>query len=162
MRKSPMFARLMIIGLFIAACGCNSQKPPAAPAGSGTASPNAGTTGESRTAATSAAGPPVAVSGTRVLMPPPGGFEPAENFPGFADPASGATIMVTELPAPYEATVAGFTKKTLGARGMKLLEKQEVDYGGQRGLLLKIEQDANAVTIAKWIAVWGIATTKPC
>jgi len=145
----------MIIGLFIAACGCNSPKPPAAPTGSGATSPNAGTTSENRTATATPAGPLVAVAGTQVLMPPPGGFEPAENFPRFADPASGATIMVTELSAPYEATVAGFTAETLGARGMNLLEKQEVDYDGQRGLLVKIEQDANAVTIAKWIAVWG-------
>jgi hypothetical protein len=98
---------------------------------------------------------PVQVKGTRVTMTPPPGFVRADIFNGFQLKEKTATIMVVELPAPYAAATAGFTKEGLEARGMTLLEKSEVTVGGMPGLLLKIAQKAHGTDFEKWTLATG-------
>lgn len=70
---------------------------------------------------------PSRVAGTRVSLVPPAGFVPARRFPGYALEAEGASIMVTELPAPLDKVLPGFSDpEQLKARALTLLSKESV------------------------------------
>lgn len=91
------------------------------------------------------------VPGTRVLLEPPPGFTAAEQFPGFLQKASSASIMVNELPAPFAEATRGFTAAGLATRHMKLVAKEEVTVSGRPGMLLRVTQDAQGTAFGKWM-----------
>lgn len=98
---------------------------------------------------------PVQVKGTRVSLSPPEGFTEAPRFQGFQQEATSASIMVTELPGPFEETVKGFTPESLASRDMKLLSRKLVKVGGHPGVLLHLTQTAGDVAWLKWVLVLG-------
>lgn len=99
-----------------------------------------------------------AVRGTKISLIKPEGFTEAETFPGFQQTDTGASIVITEMPAPYSQIASTFTKENLKARGMTLLGKQNVTIDDYKGQLLQVTQVAHFTTFAKWIAVFGDAT----
>ena len=106
--------------------------------------------------ATGAVAQPQDVIGARVTLEPPAGFTPADRFPGFEHAPSGASIMVTEMPA--EAFVElrdGFTAEALAARGMTLRASEALTIGGREGVLLAVSQSARGTDFHKWIALFG-------
>src|SRR5687768_6123448 len=83
------------------------------------------------------------VVGTKVSLKPPDGFTPSSQFPGYWLESLGSSIMITELPAPFAETSAGFSNPSeLMKRGMSLLSKQEVKVNGYSGLLVQVKQNA--------------------
>jgi len=110
-------------------------------------------------APTAAFAQPQAVAGTRVTLQPPQGFVAAERFPGFANAESGASIMVTEVPAAFSAVTAGFTREQMAPRGMTLRESHAQTVEGRPALLLAITQTANGITFDKWILAFGDDST---
>lgn len=99
------------------------------------------------------------VSGTRVRMKQPENFAPSKDFSGFANVESNASVMVTELPAPFAQATAGFTAEGLASKGMKLLSKSSVQVGNLPGLLVEIEQSAYGKNFKKWINAFGNSDT---
>lgn len=95
------------------------------------------------------------VRGTRVTMETPPGFKAAANFCGYTKEADRSSIMVTEMPAPYEAATAGFNEAGLATRGMKLISKNNVTAGSYPGILVEAEQSAYGTTFRKWIMAFG-------
>ncbi|MGA9524437.1 MAG: hypothetical protein WBV82_23480 [Myxococcaceae bacterium] len=95
------------------------------------------------------------VGGTRVKVTPPTGFVTAAQFPGFQENATGASIMVSEMPAPADLTIAGFSKESLLSRGMTLLSSERTNFGAHDGVLLAIAQSAQGIEFHKWIGVFG-------
>jgi len=96
------------------------------------------------------------VSGTRIKLLPPANFTPATQFPGYQLESHNSSIMVTEIPAPFAETTAGFSNSSeLSKRNMSVVDKQEVKVDGQNGLLLKVEQTAYGINILKWLLVLG-------
>lgn len=102
-----------------------------------------------------AAAQPQAVVGTRVTLQPPAGFVAADRFPGFANPESGASIMVTEVPAAFSQVTAGFTREQMAPRGMTLRGSESLTIDGRPGLLLSITQSARGVVFDKWMLAFG-------
>jgi hypothetical protein len=100
-------------------------------------------------------GPLTKVLGTKCSMIPPGGFVAATTFSGFQNAEKGASIMINELPAPYQPTVDGFTAEALKTRGMTLISKATVDHHNKKATLIKVTQQANAATFVKQIFVFG-------
>lgn len=98
---------------------------------------------------------PVAVPGTTVSLDPPKGFIAAERFPGFQREDLGASILVTELPAPAAEMQKAMTKDALASRGMTLHSAQKVVVGGVDSMLLHVGQTANGVEFLKWMLVTG-------
>ena len=99
---------------------------------------------------------PVTVSGTRVRLIPPPGFTPSSQFPGFGQAATRSSIMVTEIPGPYQQVSAGFSMPAeMAKRGMAMLGKQHVTISGHKGLLVRVKQVAGAETFLKWMLVAG-------
>lgn len=107
------------------------------------------------TVATGAAAQPQNVVGVRVTMQPPAGFTPAARFPGFEHAASGASIQVAEVPAPFDELRAGFTVQEMASRGMTLRASEALTIGGQDGVLLAVSQRARGIEFEKWIVVFG-------
>ena len=98
---------------------------------------------------------PVAVPGTTVTLDAPTGFVAAERFPGFQREDLGASIMVTELPAPADDMKKAMTKDALASRGMTLHSAQTVKVGGVESVLLHVSQTANGMEFLKWMLVTG-------
>lgn len=95
------------------------------------------------------------VRGTRVSITKTDNFTAAPNFSGFIDKATQASIMVTEMPSPYEATTAGFNEAGLASRAMKLVSKEVVTVGDYPGVLCAVKQTAYGTDFSKWILAFG-------
>ena len=101
----------------------------------------------------------VRVPGTNVSLQPPAGFAPADNFPGFQNPEQQASIMVTQMPAPFAEVTKAMNKETLATRGMTLLSSSSEKVDGRDALLLHVAQAAAGVEYLKWMLVTGDPTT---
>lgn len=98
---------------------------------------------------------PGPVPGTKVVLTPPAGFTPATQFPGFLRTDVGASIVVTEIPAPVAQIGAGMTRAGLASRGMNLLDSRRASVAGRTALLLHVTQEARGVAFEKWMTVFG-------
>lgn len=99
------------------------------------------------------------VPGSRISMDKPAGFEKASNFVGFQKAASGASIMVSEIPGPYKQVTAGFNEAGLASRGMKLVSKTPQPVGNLEGMLVEVSQSANGTEFHKWMLAFGDASS---
>ncbi|TDL99587.1 MAG: hypothetical protein C4K58_06765 [Flavobacteriaceae bacterium] len=95
------------------------------------------------------------VLGTKCSLIPPSGFVPATSFSGFQNAENGASIMINEIPAPYQSLVDGFTAEALKSRGMTLVKKQTIDFNGSKATLINLTQSANGTTYFKQMLVFG-------
>jgi hypothetical protein len=99
------------------------------------------------------------VPGTAVSLEPPPGFVLAERFPGFGNEQNGASILVTEIPGPFSAVIAGMTPEGLASRGMTMESTERLPAaGGGETLLVGATQRAGETMIRKWLAISGDET----
>ena len=98
---------------------------------------------------------PVRVPGTSVSLQPPEGFALAENYPGFQSAEQQASIMVTQVPAPFAEIRKAMTEDMLATRGITLLSSTEETVGGRQALLLQVAQSAAGTDYLKWMLVTG-------
>ncbi len=96
-----------------------------------------------------------AVRGTRVQLDCPDGFKPAVNFFGFENNSLSSSVMVTEMPIPFDAATSGFTKEGLVTKGMKLISKDPAETGVYKGFIIEARQSAYGTDFDKWINVFG-------
>jgi hypothetical protein len=108
--------------------------------------------GHAMSAASQAA---VQVPGTQVSVAVPDGFESAKLFPGFQHGDTGSSIMITEMPAPFDVVRGAMTQEGLASRGMTLLSTEQVQIAGMDGLLVSASQEASGVAFRKWLGVFG-------
>lgn len=97
----------------------------------------------------------IKVAGTKCSLIPPVGFVAATTFSGFQNAENGASIMINELPAPYQSLVEGFTAEALKSRGMTLTKKETIDFNGSKATLLNLTQSANGTTYLKQMLIFG-------
>lgn len=97
----------------------------------------------------------IKVSGTKCSLIPPSGFVAATTFSGFQNAETGTSIMINELPAPYQSIVDGFTAEALKSRGMVLIKKQTIDFNDSKATLIHLTQSANGMTYIKQMLVFG-------
>ncbi len=103
--------------------------------------------------------PPIAakripVPGTHVALVPPAGFVKAERYSGFGDEKRSASILVNELPGPYEATVSGMRDdEKLASRGMTVVSREDIKIGARTALLLRVMQEARGIEMERFILV---------
>jgi len=102
---------------------------------------------------------PVRVPGTTTSLEPPSGFSPAERFPGFQNRELQSSIVVTELPAPAAALIAGMTEEGLASKGMQLLSSSKQQVGGRAAVLLHTAQNAGGTEFLKWMLLTGDETS---
>lgn len=97
----------------------------------------------------------IPVPGTKCSLVPPAGFSAATSFAGFQQAETGSTIMVNEIPAPYESIVGGFTAEALKSRGMTLISKDTIRHNGEAATILVVTQPANGTVYFKQMLVFG-------
>ena len=95
------------------------------------------------------------VAGTKISLIPPTNFTTAENFSGFQQNASGASIMVLDIPGPFSEVSKGFTEEGLKTQGMKLISMEELTLNALKGVFIKAEQDAYGSTYIKYSMAFG-------
>lgn len=96
------------------------------------------------------------ISGTKVSIVPPAGFEAATRFPGYQEEDSNSSIVVTEVPAPISQLKSGLIdSEELAKQGMVLLEQQPVEVDGKDATILKVSQTAYGMEFLKWILLLG-------
>ncbi len=98
------------------------------------------------------------VTGTKCSMNPPAGFIPGVGFTGFQQASSGASIMVSEFPAPYKQISAGFNGNALKAQGITLVEHRNTEYNGKDATIMLVTQVVNNTNYFKHILVFGDST----
>lgn len=99
----------------------------------------------------------VKIAGTKCSLIPPENFLPVSSIGGFQHPENGASIMVNELPAPYEEMSHAFTAEALQSKGMKLISKEVVDFNGRKATYLTVSQVASGIYYRKQILLFGDA-----
>ena len=99
----------------------------------------------------------IIVPGTKCSLIPPTGFVATTNFSGFQSSETGASIMINELPVPYQQMADGFTAEALKTRGMNLISKQIIDFNNSKATLIMVTQPANSITYLKQILIFGDA-----
>lgn len=95
------------------------------------------------------------IPGTKCSLIPPSGFVSATNFSGFQNNESGASIMVSEIPAPMQTIIEGFTADALKAKGMTLIDKETIEFNNSKATYIKVSQQANGTTYLKQILIFG-------
>lgn len=80
------------------------------------------------------------VPGTSATIVLPAGFSAADGAPGFAHAASGATIVVTEVPGPFSALALAFSPPALQAKGMRVVSRRAGMFAGHSGVLVHTTQ----------------------
>ncbi len=98
---------------------------------------------------------PVSIPGTKCIMTPPEGFSITDRFSGFIQPSTGASIMVSELPASYQEMSDAFTAEALKPKGMEMVSKKIVDLNGSKATLIVVTQDANGIRYKKQMLLFG-------
>lgn len=97
----------------------------------------------------------IKVEGTKCSLIPPDGFEKVNNFSGFQHTETGSSIMVTELPAPYQMLVESFTPEALKGKGMNLISKNEINFKQSKAMMYYVSQSASGTTYLKQILMFG-------
>lgn len=97
----------------------------------------------------------IKVNGTKCSLIPPEGFTVATKFSGFQSVSKGASIMITELPAPYKEVISGFTADELKKRNMLLTSKEKISYNNSEAYLYHLSQIANGMNYLKQFFVFG-------
>lgn len=107
----------------------------------------------------------LAIAGTTVSLVPLKGFSPATGFAGLANPATQASVLVTELPAmaydqiaPKLATLDD-AKLAFAAQRVDVRSLEQVDIAGQKAPLIIGRQTVGSATFDKWIVLLKGART---
>lgn len=95
------------------------------------------------------------IKGTHVMLTAPSGFVVADRFPGFMSEETGSSLMVSELPAPFEEVTKDFNASGFKKQGMTLLTKEDLLLEAQKGFLISASQSARGIDFLKWMAVFG-------
>ncbi len=98
------------------------------------------------------------VRGTRVWIVRPRRFVSSPQFSGFYQADSNASIMVTEMKVPFAEFTKGFgDAAAVAARGMKIINREEIKNANVTGILLQIEQQTELGMFSKWLYATGDA-----
>jgi hypothetical protein len=100
----------------------------------------------------------VSIVGTKCSMIPPKEFVFSSSFSGFLNEEMGASIMVSELPIPYQALVNGFTAAELKKRGMILKSKKTIDFQKSKATFYMLTQQVNDRIFVKQMLLFGVGS----
>ena len=94
---------------------------------------------------------PVFPPGSRIGLVPPPGMTASKAFQGFADPARGAVLVITQLTAQSYARVQqDFGDEQMRAGGMELIARETVETASGPALLVGARQTENGTAMRKW------------
>lgn len=96
------------------------------------------------------------VPGTKVSLVVPPGLSPSSTFTGFVDLQKQTSLVVVEIPGPYDEVKQGFAnREALKRQGMKVLERTSLAMGEYDGAFYEIEQSVTEATVFKCVWMFG-------
>lgn len=95
------------------------------------------------------------IRGTKISMVSPKGFQMANNFMGFQQAETNSSIMVLDIPGPYDEVVKGLTTENLLKRGIVVQSIENFTLNGLAGILIKGEQKAYEIMFTKYSLAFG-------
>ncbi len=98
---------------------------------------------------------PQRVPGTRMTIVPPPGFAQASNFAGYIEPDSNASLMLTEISAPFSKLSASYQAAPMEKRGMILAASKSESLGNLLGLAIEFKQSMYGVNFNKYARLFG-------
>jgi len=97
------------------------------------------------------------VSGTKISLIAPKGFEKAANFLGFQQTQSGATIIVMDIPGTFAETSKAVTKEGFLSQGVEVKTIEKIELNGLPAFFVTGEQNAHGNIYTKFVLVFGTA-----
>jgi hypothetical protein len=95
---------------------------------------------------------PVYPTASHIGLVAPGAMKPSPNFRGFVDPATGASILVVELPPEAATKIEGeMTQEAIKRQGLTEEKRETLDLKSGKALLVVGEQAAGGKTVRRWI-----------
>ncbi len=98
---------------------------------------------------------PVRISGTQVSLTPPPGFSASTRFSGFESVETQASIMVTELPGPFDEVKKMLVPEQLAKQRMTLLSRSDEQINQGHAILAHIVQRYAGDDFLKWMLIAG-------
>lgn len=96
------------------------------------------------------------VKGSKIHIIPPPEFTQADNFIGLQNILNGSSIVVLDMPAPFEKAVKnGFTQEQLADQGIELHTTERLVINGLPGILMTGRQFAFGTLYDKTILIFG-------
>src|SRR5215469_16293525 len=103
-------------------------------------------------AAPARAADPVFPLASHVGLVAPGAMKPSQRFRGFEDPATGASILILEVPPQaYPKVEKEMTPEALKKQGMTEEKRENVSLSTGKALLIAGEQVIDAKKTRKWV-----------
>ncbi len=95
---------------------------------------------------------PVFPPASRVGLVAPGGMKPSPSFPGFIDPATGASILILEIPPQTYAKVESeMSTEALKKQNLTEEKRETVTLKSGKGVLIVGEQVVGDKKLRKWV-----------
>lgn len=99
------------------------------------------------------------VEGTKISLCPPKGYIVANNWQGYQHYKSGSSLMVMEMPAPWDEIRPIFTSNEgFESQGIVVKDVYPIKVYGKEGFLVTGEQFANGMMYAKYILAFDTGT----
>jgi hypothetical protein len=95
------------------------------------------------------------IKGTKVSLIPPKGFINGLNFFGIQQSESGSSIMVLNVPAPYNESSSGITKENLLSKGVEVKEIENLTVNNLPAIFVTGTQNAQGNIYTKYILIFG-------
>lgn len=95
------------------------------------------------------------VTGTKYSLIPPAAFTPSSSFSGFENTKLSSSIIITEIPASFEAINKSFTAEALKTRGMVLISIENIDFNKSPAAFITLSQELNGIKFLKQILAFG-------
>lgn len=96
------------------------------------------------------------IAGTHLAIIPPDWLKPASTFTGFENRDLQTSIIIIELPQPYQEAQDSFSDENLKIETNLLIqERQPLTIQNFTGQLLHLQQELNNQTYDKWLLIFG-------
>lgn len=95
------------------------------------------------------------ISGSKISLVPPKDFTPAQNFSGFENRSTFASIMLNEIPTSVDNIVGNLTPEALLKQDVKLIKIDTLKINGYKGVLVEGRQTAYGKDFTKYILIFG-------
>jgi hypothetical protein len=95
------------------------------------------------------------IAGTKYSMIVPQGYKKSTNFTGFQNDKTGGSILLVEIPGPFDTVIKALSPETFRTERMEFISADTLMINGEYAILLKLKQTGNGIVYNKMVLVFG-------
>jgi hypothetical protein len=95
------------------------------------------------------------IAGTKYSMIVPSGYKKSLNFTGFQNDKTGGSILLVEIPGPFDTVIRALTPETFRSERMEFISSDTLIINGENAVLFKLKQPGNGIVYNKMVLVFG-------